>query len=93
VFVFSEGVLMGDDQILRYEEVMALRPRWRQVLDGTGVDYVVVSRGCPLDDVLAGAPGWRLAYADPTAVVYLRSAPKARTGGPHPAKPSVLADG
>ena len=73
VFVYSEGVVMGDAQLERYEEVVTLGPRWRQVIDQAGVDYVVVSRGCPLDVALAGQPGWRLAYADPTAVIYLRA--------------------
>jgi hypothetical protein len=74
VFVFSEGVVMGDAQLERYQEVAAIGPRWRDVLDQARVDYVVVSRRSPLDVLLSGQPGWRMAYADRTAVIYLRAA-------------------
>jgi hypothetical protein len=73
VYILSEGVLMGDAQLRRYHEVIALGPRWRRILDEDRVDYVVFDRGAALDDVLAGEPGWRLAYRDQTAVVYVRS--------------------
>jgi hypothetical protein len=73
VFVFSEGVVMGDAQLERYQEVATIGPRWQQILDEARVDYVVVSRGSPLAVMLAEQPGWRLAYADPTSVIYLRA--------------------
>jgi hypothetical protein len=73
VFVFSEGVVMGDAQLERYEEVAAVGPRWRQILDEAGVDYVVVSRGSPLAVLLSGQAGWRVAYADQLSVIYLRA--------------------
>jgi hypothetical protein len=73
VFILSEGVLMGDAQLYRYQQVAALRPGWQGVLDQTGVDYVIIGRGSALDDVLATEPGWRRAYQDPTAVVYVRA--------------------
>ncbi len=73
VFVLSEGVLMGDAQLLRYHEVAALGPGWRRILDEDRVDYVVFDRGSALDDVLAAEPGWRLAYRDRTAVIYVRT--------------------
>lgn len=75
VYVLSEGVLMGDAQLQRYHEVAALGPGWRRILDEDRIDYVVFDRGSALDDVLAAEPGWRLAYRDPTAVVYVRAAP------------------
>jgi hypothetical protein len=64
---------MGDAQLRRYREVATLGPGWRRILDEDRVDYVVFDRGSALDGVLAGDPGWRLAYRDPTAVVYVRS--------------------
>jgi hypothetical protein len=73
VYVLSEGVLMGDAQLRRYREVATLGPDWRRILDEDRVDYVVFDRGSALDDVLAGDPGWRQAYRDPTAVVYVRA--------------------
>jgi hypothetical protein len=74
VFVISEGVLMGDGQLLRYRDVAELAPDWRQVLDQAGVDYVVFDRASALDDVLASQRDWRLVYRDPTAVIYVRAA-------------------
>jgi hypothetical protein len=73
-FVISEGVLMGDAQLLRYRDVVALAPDWRRVLDQAHVDYVVFDQGTALDDVLATEPGWRVAYRDSTAVIYVRAA-------------------
>jgi hypothetical protein len=73
VYVLSEGVLMGDAQLLRYHEVATLGPDWRRILDDDRVDYVVFDRGSALDGALAAEPGWRLAYRDATAVVYVRS--------------------
>jgi hypothetical protein len=74
VYVLSEGVLMGDAQLLRYHEVASLGPDWRRILDEDRVDYVVFDHGSALDGALAAEPGWRLAYRDATAVVYVRSA-------------------
>ncbi|HSR23478.1 MAG TPA: hypothetical protein VLW53_07995, partial [Candidatus Eisenbacteria bacterium] len=73
VFVLSEGVLMGDTLLLRYRQVATLQPGWRAVLDGERVDYVVFDRSSALDGVLAAEPGWRLAYRDGTAVIYVRA--------------------
>jgi hypothetical protein len=74
VFIVSEGVLMGDAQLYRYDQVASLQPGWRRVLDETGIDYVVFGRGSALDDVMATETGWRLAYRDGTAVIYVRAA-------------------
>jgi hypothetical protein len=72
VYVFTEGVVMGDAQFYRYERVASLQPGWRRELDGTGVDYVVYNRGSALDDALATQPDWRQVYHDSTAVIYVR---------------------
>jgi hypothetical protein len=74
VYILSEGVLVGDAQLLRYHEVVTLGPDWRRILDEDRVDYVVFDRGSALDAALAAEPGWRPAYRDATAVVYVRSA-------------------
>lgn len=74
VFVFGEGVLMGDDQILRYERVASIGPGWKRELARTGVDYVVIDRGSALDDALATQPDWRQVYRDATAAIYVRVA-------------------
>lgn len=73
VFVFSEGVLMGDDLLLAYRRAAAVDPGWQEVLDRAGVDYVVFDTGSSLDEMLAAQANWRLVYRDGTAVIYLRS--------------------
>lgn len=74
VFVFSEGVLMGDHLLFDYRQVAAVDPGWRDLLDRAGVDYVVFETGSSLDQVLAAQPNWSLVYRDAMAVIYLRSA-------------------
>jgi hypothetical protein len=74
VFMFSEGVVMGDDMFYRYQRIASLGPGWQRELDATGVDYVVFPRGSALDDVLATEPGWRQVYHDRQAVIYVRAA-------------------
>jgi len=73
VFVFSEGVLMGDDLLLDYRRAAAVNPGWQEVLDRAAVDYVVFDTGSSLDEMLAAQANWRLVYRDGTAVIYLRS--------------------
>jgi hypothetical protein len=73
LYVLSEGVLVGDAQLERYHSVATLQPGWRRVLDEDRVDYVVFDSGSALDDALAHEPGWRLAYRDRTAAVYVRA--------------------
>lgn len=72
VFVFTEGVVIGDAQFYRYERVASLQPGWRHELDASRVDYVVYNRGSALDDALATQPDWRQVYHDSTAVIYVR---------------------
>jgi hypothetical protein len=72
VYIYGEASVMGDRQIWRFEAVQDLRPGWRRVLDEDRIDYVVVDTSSALADVLATRPGWRLAYRDPTAAIYVR---------------------
>ena len=73
LFVFSEGLVMGDQLLFSYRQVAGVNPGWRDVLDRAGVDYVVFEAGSPLDEVLRTQLNWRLVYRDATAVIYVRS--------------------
>src|SRR5712692_5234709 len=73
VFIFGEAALMGDALLNDYEDIQTLRPDWTALLDRYGVDYIVYNRGEALANVLATQPGWKLAYEDPEAVIYVRS--------------------
>ena len=74
VFIFGEAALMGDALLNDYEDIQTLRPDWTALLDKYAVDYIVYNRGEALANVLATQPGWKLAYEDPEAVIYVRSA-------------------
>jgi hypothetical protein len=64
---------MGDDRLGEYADVVFLHPDWRAQLDRGDVDYVVFDRDAPLANALAVDTGWRLAYHDSVAVIYVRT--------------------
>jgi hypothetical protein len=72
VYIFGEAELMGDDLLLRYQDVASLRANWKQVLDDDRVDYVVFNRGHALPDVLATEPDWQRVYQDAYTEIYVR---------------------
>jgi hypothetical protein len=72
VFVFGEAELMGDELLLKYQDVASLRSDWKQVLDGYRVDYVVFNRGEALSNVLAADPDWTRVYQDAYTEIYVR---------------------
>ncbi|HZR99086.1 MAG TPA: hypothetical protein VFE37_10290 [Chloroflexota bacterium] len=57
-----------------YARVSEARAGWDALLDGYGVDALILSRQHQPDliDALAGHPAWQPVYADEQAVVYLR---------------------
>jgi hypothetical protein len=73
VFIFGEAALMGDPLLNEYEDVVSLRPDWKQVMDRYGVDYVVYNKGEALANVLATEPDWTVVYSDDVAVIYVRA--------------------
>ncbi len=73
VFIFGEAALMGDPILNQYEDVQTLRPDWQQLLDQWKVDYIVYNRGEALANVLETQPGWKLAYEDSVAVIFVRA--------------------
>ncbi|MDQ6747716.1 MAG: hypothetical protein M3010_06390, partial [Candidatus Dormibacteraeota bacterium] len=46
--------------------------RWQALFARYGVNSVLIQPGEPLAQVLETAPGWRLAYHDPGAVLYIK---------------------
>jgi hypothetical protein len=55
-----------------YVVVHWIRSGWESVLERYGIGYVVTERAGLLDTKLAGSDGWREAYRDDVAVVYVR---------------------
>jgi len=73
VFIFGEAELMGDPLLNEYNDVQNLRPDWAAILDKYHVDYVVFNTGAALSNVLTTQPGWKVAYQDPVATIFVRT--------------------
>ncbi|HEX4213243.1 MAG TPA: hypothetical protein VIA06_07965 [Candidatus Dormibacteraeota bacterium] len=73
VYIFSEATVMGDASLWRYEDIVSMRPGWREDLDRTGIDYAVLPRTSRLAGALARTPGWRLVHHDRLAVILART--------------------
>lgn len=74
--VFVDGRTdLYDDAFLRdYLKVVMARPGWEEVLERYGVNLIVIERDSVLATFLeSGEPGgWRLAYSDDQAAVFVR---------------------
>ena len=73
LYVYEEADHMGDAVLTDYLDIVDLRGDWRSRLDGAGVDMVVFPPDTPLTSALADLSGWRLAYSDAVADVFVRS--------------------
>jgi hypothetical protein len=72
IFIFGEADVMGDPLIYLWKNIVDAGPGWQGSLEGSGADCVLVPPGAPLAGALAVRPGWRLAYSDRVAVLYVR---------------------
>jgi hypothetical protein len=72
IFIFGEADVMGDPLIYLWKDVMDAGPGWQGKLDRSRADCVLVPPDAPLAGALAVRPGWRLAYSDRVAVLYVR---------------------
>ena len=75
VFIFGEAALMGDKLLNEYADLQFVQADWSSILDRYGVDCVIYNRDLPLTNVLVHDPGWKLAYEDDHAVIFVRSSP------------------
>jgi hypothetical protein len=64
--LYSKTILDG------YLNMYAARPTWNALLSKYRVQDVLIERTAPLSQVLAEDRGWRLAYKDSVAVLYVR---------------------
>ncbi|HUV90328.1 MAG TPA: hypothetical protein VMY80_11795, partial [Anaerolineae bacterium] len=72
VFVDGRTDLYGDELLEQYLDVRFAKPGFQQVFDQYGVNFVLTEAGGFTDNFLALDDGWRRAYADEIAVVYVR---------------------
>jgi hypothetical protein len=55
---------------------------WRRLLTQYPTEMVLVARAHPVAPLMAGEPGWALAYEDPVSRIYLRADKIPRTVPP-----------
>jgi hypothetical protein len=82
VFVDGRADLYGNDlhgndrrdnDLLRqFQTTVNLRTGWREVLDGWGLEAVLVPPSCALAQALLLDPEWHVAFSDSKAIVLLR---------------------
>jgi hypothetical protein len=73
VFVDGRAEMYGDPFLLRYVDVMAGRSEPDPVLDSYGINFVLIPPDAALATVLRHESGWREAYDDGVASVFVRS--------------------
>ncbi|MGQ9583984.1 MAG: hypothetical protein ACUVXG_01115 [Anaerolineae bacterium] len=73
VFVDGRTDLYDDPFLRRYLRVVWGQPGWEEVLREAGVHFALVEAGSLLDQWLGTCEGWRLAYRDDLAAVWVRS--------------------
>jgi hypothetical protein len=62
-----------DEYLDTYNAVISAADGWSAELDHEGIGTVLIAPGDPLAGALQDDPGWRLAYEDPVAVVFVRA--------------------
>jgi hypothetical protein len=62
----------GDELLHMYVEVIGLQGDPQEVFDRYGIDHVVIPPDWELAGWLDGSPLWERAYADDTAVIWVR---------------------
>lgn len=90
--VFIDGLtdFYGADLMREYQDVTALRPGWRDILQRRNVDMVVVRPRTALVEQLTRESGWSVTYRDSTAVILTRA--PARAGRPEVTGPGPERD-
>jgi hypothetical protein len=73
-FIDGRGELYGGDFIKRYADTIGLRggESLEQLLEHNRIDWTLMPADQPANRLLARLPGWRQAYADEAAVIFVR---------------------
>lgn len=73
VFIDGRTDVFGPDVFNDYLRAIDGKPDWQAVLDGSGVDWVLIRPDSPLAQILAEIEGWEWVYADEVAVAFRRA--------------------
>ncbi len=73
-FIDGRGELYGGDFIKRYVHAVSLRDDepFDAFLDRYAIDWTLLSKDEPANRLLARLPGWRQAYGDEAAIIFVR---------------------
>ncbi|MCL4531771.1 MAG: hypothetical protein M1582_01025, partial [Actinobacteria bacterium] len=74
VFIDGQTDFYGEELTRDWLEVDRLKPDWEEVLDRYRIGWVLYPHESPLSVLLVRSPGWRLAYEDATADIFVRAA-------------------
>lgn len=72
VFFDGRSDMYGELWGKQYLEVVTLRRDWREILEKHHFDWIFISAGSPLSNVLLGEKEWHLLYADTVAHIFLK---------------------
>lgn len=75
VFIDGRQYVYGLDVNRDYFVMAGAHPGYEALLAHYGIDAAFFPRGWPLATILAGRPGWHVAYHDASAVLLLRGKP------------------
>ncbi len=73
-FIDGRGELFGGEFIKRYVHAVSLRDEepFEALLDRWAIDWTLLPKDQPANRLLARLPGWRQAYSDAAAVIFVR---------------------
>ena len=73
-YIDGRGELYGGDFIKRYAEAVNLRGEepFESLLERERIDWTLLPRDQPANQLLMRLPGWRRAYGDDTATIFVR---------------------
>jgi hypothetical protein len=70
VFVDGRSDFYGDEFENKYIDVLNVKHDWQQILDGFGVNTILLPPSAPLSGVLKESARWRAVYEDGVAVIF-----------------------
>jgi hypothetical protein len=76
VFVDGRLDMYGSRILKEYDEVISLRPGWRDVLVKYDINFVLYYTDSLLSHILTSDEGWRRIYTDDVATIFLRNTPE-----------------
>ncbi len=72
VYIDGRADMYGKAMLQEYEQIVKLKPGWRQALDGRGIEWLLLRAKSPLAVVLEGQGEYVQVYGDETAVVLVK---------------------